>query len=80
MLGKKSKRPKNKAKEIKLLTSEKIENFKSILYKLDKAEELYMEYEAEKSKKKKWEKIKNIIDLVEINPKYNSEFLKLNQV
>lgn len=52
MLGKKSKRPKNKAKEIKLLTSEKIENFKSILYKLDKAEELYMEYEAEKSKKK----------------------------
>ena len=80
MLGKKTNRSEKNAKEIKLLTSEKIENFKCILNKLEKAEELYMEYEAEKSKKKRWEIIKNIIDLVEINPKYNYEFLKLNQL
>ena len=80
MLGRKTKRPENKDKEIELLTSKKTENFKLILYKLEKAKELYSEYEAEKSEIKKWKIINNIIELVEINPKYNYEFLKMNQI
>ena len=44
-----------------------------------KADELFKEYEKTKTKKKKWRIIKNIVNLVEINPKYNFELLKLNK-
>ena len=57
----------------------KSENFDYLTFTLDKAEKLYEEYEVAKSEKEKWKIIKQVVDLVEINPKYNFELLKLNK-
>ena len=77
MLGRKRKREINK--NIKLKIGKIEENFELISYKLEKAKELFKEYESEKTKKRKWKLINEIVELVEINPKYNYELLNLNQ-
>ena len=79
MLGHKTSRKRNKSKEIELIIKKKKEKFESISNKLDRAEQLFTEYEVEKKEKKKWEIIKRIVEFVEINPKYNYELLKLNK-
>ena len=79
MLGKKTKRSKSKDKGINLTIPKEQKNYEFILNKLDKAEELYEQYNGEKSEKKRWEIIEKIVDSVEINPTYNFELLKLNK-
>ena len=76
LLNRKRKRSIEEDKEIELTIKGKNENFDLISYKLDKANELFNEYKIIKKKEMKWENIKKVIDLVEINPTYNYEFLK----
>jgi hypothetical protein len=76
LLNSKRKRSIEEDKEIELTIKGKNENFDLISYKLDKANELFNEYKIIKKKEMKWENIKKVIDLVEINPTYNYEFLK----
>ena len=84
ILNRKTTRNINKSKEIKLIIGEKKEYFDLICYKLEKANELFSEYKSNyknlNSVKKKWEKINEIINLIEINPIFNYEFLKINQI
>ena len=80
MLGQKTSRKRKECKEIELIIEKKKENFETISYKLDKADELFTEYEAEKTEKRKWKIIKRIVEFVEINPKFNYELLKLNKI
>ena len=63
-------------KVINLTINGENENFDLISYKSDRANQLFKEYKNIKKKENKWKTIKKIIDLVEINPKYNYEFLK----
>ena len=79
MLGKKRKREISKDQNITSKIGKINENFELISYKLEKAKELFIKYEAEKTKKRKWELINEIVALVEINPVYNYELLNLNQ-
>ena len=53
-----------------------------ISYKLEKSEKLFKEYEniSISQKIKRWEKIKKVVDLVEINPQYNFEYLQLAEL
>ena len=78
ILKRKRKREKDikKSKGIELNIEGKKTNFDLISYKLDKAHKLFIKYMRKEKNKKDWKLIKNIIDLVEINPKYNFEFLK----
>ena len=69
----------NEEKELELDINEEKEKFDLISYKLNKAKTLFNEYNKTKIKQKKWETIKSIIDLVEINPVYNFEFLKMHK-
>ena len=79
MLGKKRKRVKGENQYLKLKIEKKKENFELITYKLKKADELFIKYKAEKTKKRKWELINKVVELVEINPKFNYELLNLNK-
>ena len=80
MLGKKRSRGKKENQNRKLkIGNKKEENFELISYKLEKAKELFLKYKSQKAKNKKWELIKKIVELVEINPEYNYELLNLNK-
>ena len=79
MIGKKRRRPKKENKKIELKIRKKKENFELISYKLEKADELFKQFKKEKLKKNKWKIINKIVELVEINPKFNFELLKLNK-
>ena len=79
MLGKKRKRVKTENQYLKLKIEKKEENFELITYKLKKADELFIKYKAEKTKKRKWELINQIVELVEINPIFNYALLNLNK-
>ena len=80
MLDKKRNRGKKENQNIKLkIGNKKAKNFELISYKLEKAKELFLKYKSQKAKNKKWELIKKIVELVEVNPKYNYELLKLNK-
>ena len=80
LIQNKTLRDKSEQKIILKIDNDKVE-FELISSKLNKADELFMEYEGNKkiSDLKKWEKIKKIIELVEINHNYNFEILKLQQ-
>ena len=70
------KKDRENIKEIKLNIGRTTKNFDTITYRLNKADEIFKEYSIIKAKNKKWEKIKKVLDLVEINPIYNFEFLR----
>jgi len=80
LIQNKTLRDKSEQKIILKIDNDKVE-FELISSKLNKADELFTEYEGNKkiSDLKKWEKIKKIIELVEINHNYNFEILKLQQ-
>ena len=80
LIQNKTLRDKSEQKIILKIDNDKVE-FELLSYKLNKADELFTEYEGNKkiSDLKKWEKIKKIIELVEINHNYNFEILKLQQ-
>ena len=78
MLGKKTSRNTDNKKEIVLMIGNQKKSFELISDKLEKADKLFLEYKTEKVAKKKWDLIKRILDLIEINAKYNYEYLKLN--
>ena len=71
--------------KIKEDEKEKYEKYDLLSFKLNQAENLFMEYEAMKnnsftSHKDLWIKINEIINLVEINANYNFEFLKIQNL
>lgn len=71
----------NIEKKITLIINDDKVEFELISSKLDKANELFLEYKENNKIPdfKKLEILENIIELVEINPKYNFEFLKLQK-
>ena len=81
LIKKKILRNKRIEKKIKLIIDNDKVEFELISSKLDKAEELFLEYQENNKIPdfQKLEKLQNIIDLVEVNPKYNFEFLKLQK-
>ena len=76
MLGRK--RVREEPREIELKIGRKKEVFDSISYRLNKAEEIFKQYALVKKKNEKWKIMKQVLDLVEINPRYNTEFLKVH--
>ena len=71
--------------KIKEDEKEKYEKYDLLSFKLNQAENLFMEYEAMKnnsftSHKDLWIKINEIINLVEVNANYNFEFLKIQNL
>lgn len=78
MLNRKRKRELEESKKIELKIGRKNENFDLISHRLNKADELFIKYKEAKEDEKRWEIIKQVIEQVEINPKFNKEFLKLN--
>ena len=70
-LNKKRSRDLKEPKEIELKVGKTNENFDLISYKLEEANKLFKKCRIMKTKKEKRKNMKNVIDLVEINPEYN---------
>ena len=70
----------NQDKSIILHSGKDIKIYERIETKLNKAKSFYDEFTRETNIKKKYNIIKSLIDLIEINSKYNYEFLKLNKL
>ena len=75
-LNRKRSRDLEEPKGMELKIGKENKNFDLISYKLNKANKLFHECRIMKTKEEKRECIKNVIDLVEINPQFNFEFLK----
>ena len=70
----------NNCLTIVLNVGEKKKTFDSLQTKLNKAKNIFRKFLEENDENNKFEMMKEIIDLIEVNPVYNFEFLKLNKI